>query len=388
MEGKYLHFNNIESLEPESFTHLPKLERLFLHNNRISHLVPETFSHLQAMKRLRLDSNALSCDCELLWLADLLKQYAESGNAQAAATCDYPSQLQGRSVATLTAEELHCEVPRITSEPQDVDVTSGNTVYFTCRAEGNPKPQIIWLRNNNALDMRDDSRLNLLEDGTLMIQDTRETDQGVYQCMAKNVAGQVKTSQVTLRYFGAPSRPSFVIQPENTEVLVGESVTLECSATGQPQPRVSWTKGDQSPLPNDARINITPSGGLYIQNVVQADGGQYTCFASNNVDTVRATAYIIVQAIPQFTLTPQDQSVLEGHTVDFPCEASGYPQPVIAWTRGGSPLPLDHRHVVSSGALRITSVEAHDEGEYECQAISPVGNVRIAVQLSIQQRGV
>lgn len=86
-----------------------------------------------------------------------------------------------------------------------------------------------------------------------------------------------------------------MIQPENTEVLVGESVTLECSATGQPQPRVSWTKGDQSPLPNDARINITPSGGLYIQNVVQDDGGQYTCFASNNVDTVHATAYIIVQ---------------------------------------------------------------------------------------------
>lgn len=56
----------------------------------------------------RLDSNALSCDCELLWLADLLKQYAESGNAQAAATCDYPSTLQGRSVATLTAEELNC----------------------------------------------------------------------------------------------------------------------------------------------------------------------------------------------------------------------------------------------------------------------------------------
>lgn len=56
----------------------------------------------------RLDSNTLHCDCELLWLADLLKQYAESGNAQAAATCDYPSRLQGRSVATLTAEELNC----------------------------------------------------------------------------------------------------------------------------------------------------------------------------------------------------------------------------------------------------------------------------------------
>lgn len=74
--------------------------------------------------------------------------------------------------------------------------------------------------------------------------------------------------------------------------------------------------------------------------------------------------------------------------MDFPCDASGYPQPVIAWTRGGSPLPLDRRHVVlSSGTLRITRVAAHDEGQYECQAASPVGTVRTSVQLSIQQRG-
>lgn len=56
----------------------------------------------------RLDSNALHCDCEILWLADLLKTYAESGNAQAAATCEYPRRIQGRSVATITPEELNC----------------------------------------------------------------------------------------------------------------------------------------------------------------------------------------------------------------------------------------------------------------------------------------
>lgn len=60
---------------------------------------------------------------------------------------------------------------------------------------------------SNALNMQDDSRMNLLEDGTLMIQDTRETDQGIYQCMAKNVAGEVKTGEVTLRYFGTPCKP-------------------------------------------------------------------------------------------------------------------------------------------------------------------------------------
>lgn len=71
---------------------------------------------------------------------------------------------------------------------------TGRDVYLLC------------FPGSNALNMRDDSRLNLLEDGTLMIQDTRETDQGVYQCMARNVAGEVKTSQVTLRYFGAPCK--------------------------------------------------------------------------------------------------------------------------------------------------------------------------------------
>ncbi|OBS83629.1 hypothetical protein A6R68_22381, partial [Neotoma lepida] len=90
-------------------------------------------------------------------------------------------------------------------------------------------------------------------------------------------------------------RPTFVIQPQNTEVLVGESVTLECSATGHPLPQITWTRGDRTPLPVDPRVNITPSGGLYIQNVHQSDSGEYTCFASNSVDSIHATAFIIVQ---------------------------------------------------------------------------------------------
>lgn len=95
--------------------------------------------------------------------------------------------------------------------------------------------------------------------------------------------------------FLGTARPAFVIQPQNTEVLVGESVTLECSATGHPPPRITWTRGDGTPVPVDPRVSITPSGGLYIQNVVQEDSGEYTCFAANTVDSVHATAFIIVQ---------------------------------------------------------------------------------------------
>uniref|UniRef100_A0A8C5HXK5 Ig-like domain-containing protein n=1 Tax=Gouania willdenowi TaxID=441366 RepID=A0A8C5HXK5_GOUWI len=329
-----LRFNKIKDLQTGSFRRLKNLNTLLLNNNHIRRIPRGAFEDLENLKYLYLYKNEIQS----------IDRQAFKG--------------------LVSLEQLYLHFNNIDSlEPES----------FT---------HLPKLERFNALNMRDDTRLNLLEDGTLMIQDTRETDQGVYQCMAKNVAGEVKTSEVTLRYFGTPTRPSFVIQPQNTEVLVGESVTLECSATGQPQPRITWTKGDRTPLPNDIRITITPSGGLYMQNVVQADGGQYTCFASNNVDTIHSTAFIIVQAIPQFTVTPQDQSILEGLTVDFPCEATGYPQPVIAWTRGGSPLPLDRRHVVlSTGTLRIARVAAHDEGQYECQAASAVGTARTAVQL-------
>lgn len=56
----------------------------------------------------RLDSNALRCDCGILWLADLLRTYAQEGSTQAAATCEFPRRIQGRSVATITPEELNC----------------------------------------------------------------------------------------------------------------------------------------------------------------------------------------------------------------------------------------------------------------------------------------
>ncbi|XP_044311085.1 peroxidasin homolog [Varanus komodoensis] len=200
----YLHFNHLETLEPDTFSDLPKLERLFLHNNRISRIQPGAIARLGSLKRLRLDSNALRCDCDLMWLAELLKRYATQGSTHAVASCESPAELQGRSIVTLTTQEFHCESPRITTEPHDADAILGNTVYFICRAEGNPKPKIIWLHNSNEIDMTHDGRLNLLQDGTLMIQDTRESDKGIYQCMAKNIAGEAKTQEVVLRYSGNP----------------------------------------------------------------------------------------------------------------------------------------------------------------------------------------
>ena len=50
------------------------------------------------------------------------------------------------------------------------------------------------------------SRFNVLNDGTLMIEDTRDIDQGVYECIAKNAAGEAKTNAVEVKYQGTDSK--------------------------------------------------------------------------------------------------------------------------------------------------------------------------------------
>ncbi|XP_070924357.1 probable oxidoreductase PXDNL isoform X6 [Macaca nemestrina] len=321
-----------------------------------------------------------------MWLGELLQGFAQHGHTQAAATCEYPRRLQGRAVASVTVEEFNCQSPRITFEPQDVEVPSGNTVYFTCRAEGNPKPEIIWIHNNHSLDLEDDTRLNMFDDGTLMIQNTRESDQGVYQCMARNSAGEAKTQSAMLRYSSRPVKPAFVIQPQDTEVLIGTSTTLECMATGHPHPHITWTRDNGLEL--DGSRHVATSSGLYLQNITQRDHGRFTCHANNSYGSVQATANIIVQAPPQFTVAPKDQVVLEEHAVEWLCEADGNPPPVIVWTKTGGQLPVEGRHtVLSSGTLRIDHAAQHDQGQYECQAVSSLGVKKVSVQLTVKPKG-
>lgn len=66
--------------------------------------------------------------------------------------------------------------------------------------------------------------------------------------------------------------------------------------------------------------------------------GRKRAFHPKLCSDVFATS-LLLEALPQFTVTPQDRAVTEGQTVDFHCEAKGYPQPVIAWTKGGEGTP-------------------------------------------------
>ena len=74
--------------------------------------------------------------------------------------------------------------------------------------------------------------------------------------------------------------------PSTVTVQLGQTIQLDCTAGGDPQPTVSWSRvdqltqsGDQVTQSGDLGIN----GSLIIDHVTEQDEGQYFCIAENSL---------------------------------------------------------------------------------------------------------
>ena len=73
------------------------------------------------------------------------------------------------------------------------------------------------------------------------------------------------------------SHPRFTVKPPlSIFAVLGDTLTLNCSATGDPQPVVSWRKqGGHLPVGRYQQVN----GALVIRNIKKNDAGYYICTA-------------------------------------------------------------------------------------------------------------
>ncbi|XP_054710141.1 peroxidasin-like [Uloborus diversus] len=390
VEQLYIHFNKIEKFEPETFSDLPALERLFLHNNKLSKIPYGAFKKLKSLRRLRLDSNALICDCEMMWLADMLKE--NHASTQAAVTCEYPNTMRGKPLAALSSNDFHCERPKLTEEPNDVDVSFGGTAYFSCKADGDPKPDIVWLHNSNEILPEQEERYSILSDGTLMITETQDLDAGVYECMAKNPAGEIKSRPAKMHYLSSKENKingflKFTEQPKDKTVLVGSTIVLPCSVAGNSKATINWTQNGIA-LPQIFRYYISSSGTLTIKNVQRNDAGTYQCIATYDGSSIAASSKLIVEAPPVFLERPRDQEAIEGNLVELLCQVEGAPSPLLSWSRAGIPLRTTDRLSILKNAtiLRIEKVNKLDEGTYVCHAENAIGQRNSSALLVIREK--
>lgn len=88
-------------------------------------------------------------------------------------------------------------------EPQNIRVAQGDIALLECAGpKGTPEPLISWKKNGQKLEIEHSKRVRIVDGGNLAIQDTRQSDEGQYQCVAKNAAGIRESKIAFLKIHG------------------------------------------------------------------------------------------------------------------------------------------------------------------------------------------
>uniref|UniRef100_A0A3P8QUC0 Heparan sulfate proteoglycan 2 n=1 Tax=Astatotilapia calliptera TaxID=8154 RepID=A0A3P8QUC0_ASTCA len=254
--------------------------------------------------------------------------------------------------------------------PQVEVKAQGSAVEFTCSAAGGVETKIEWLKEGGALPPN-----SHIKDGVLRIENLEQSNEGVYICRASSVYGQAQdTARLTIQ---ALPKVMINVRTSVQTVMIGNSVEFECQAVGDPEPTVKWSKVGGSLPPHI----VVKGGMLKIEQVTEADAGQYRCTATNDVGSVQSQVVLNVQSLPQIAALPKTKEVAVGSDAVLPCVASGYPVPDIKWSK-----VLPAKCFQEANVLTVPRVTHEDSGTYVCTASNKQGKVESFTTLEVHER--
>ncbi|XP_025019182.1 hemicentin-1 [Python bivittatus] len=270
--------------------------------------------------------------------------------------------------------------------PTEISVTVGEEVTLPCEVKSLPPPIITWAKEMQLISPFS-PRHTLLSSGSMKITETWVSDDGLYICVATNIAGNA-TQKVKLHVHVPPK-----IQhgPRVIKAKVGYRINIPCNAQGIPPPRITWLK-DQNPILIDNREYATsPDGTLSIIKVLLSDSGIYKCVASNIAGHDETEIMIQVQEPPTVGAlnppynTPFQERIAK-EQIAFPCPVKGTPKPMIKWLHNNRELTGNEPglSILEDGTLLvIASATPYNSGAYICTAINEAGNTEITYNLKV-----
>ncbi|XP_030633895.1 immunoglobulin superfamily member 10 [Chanos chanos] len=342
-----------------------------------------------------IDSKVSAFSNGTLLLKDL--DITDSGKYECIATSSTGSE---RRVVTLTVEKTET-APQITATSQHItELSYGDRLYLNCSAIGDPKPRIIWRLPSKALvDQwhRMGSRMQVLENGTLIIDSVSEKDAGDYLCVARNKVGDdLQLLKVTVSMKPAKIEPKVY---GKKQVPYGNDLKVDCKASGAPVPEISWglpdgtllnsaLQADSSGGSRSKRYILFDNGTLYLNKVGMAEEGDYTCYAENTLGKDEMHVHItVVTAAPRIRQPSHTYvKVKPGGNIRFDCEAVGEPKPKILWMLPSNDMiaASNERYLMHvNGSLDIRDIKLVDSGEYVCMARNTAGEDSKVYKLDI-----
>ncbi|XP_077955154.1 receptor-type tyrosine-protein phosphatase S isoform X10 [Gasterosteus aculeatus] len=275
-------------------------------------------------------------------------------------------------LAIIREDLLPFGFPSIDMGPQLKVVERTRTATMLCAASGIPDPEISWFKDFLPVDpVSNQGRIKQLRSGALQIENSEETDQGKYECVATNSQGVRYSSPANLYVRVRRVPPRFSILPSNHEIMPGGSVNITCVAVGSPMPYVKWMLGTEDLTPEDEM----PIG----RNVLELNGvresANYTCVAMSSLGIIESTAQVLVKTLPKPPGTPiVTETTATSVTITWD---SGNPDPVsyyiIQYRAKGPDSKYETVDSITTTRYSIGGLYPNTEYEIRVSAFNSIG---------------
>ncbi|XP_029612117.1 neural cell adhesion molecule 2 isoform X3 [Salmo trutta] len=270
-----------------------------------------------------------------------------------------------------------------------------------CDVIASPAPAVSWFyqKGFRSMEITEEhySRFQVLPNNNLQIHKVTKADEGMYRCEARVEArGEIDFVDIEL-VVNVPPVLSVLQQAFNATADYQESVTFTCVTSGSPDPEVTWhRKGQQLERSEQYVLNTMEAGRstLTIRNIIQGDGGDYTCRATNKAGAEERELFLKVFVQPHITQL-RNVTAVEGSAAMISCVAEGEPLPEISWRRANDGQSfadgdksqdgrVDVRGRHGKSMLTISGVKLTDLGRFDCEALSRIGGHQKSMFLDIE----
>uniref|UniRef100_A0A8C1SVT8 Contactin 1 n=1 Tax=Cyprinus carpio TaxID=7962 RepID=A0A8C1SVT8_CYPCA len=213
--------------------------------------------------------------------------------------------------------------------------------------------------------------------GNLYISTVRASDSGNYSCFVSSpsIAKSVFSKFIPLVPIAEKYPADIKVKSPDTYTLLGQNITLECFALGNPIPQIRWRKVDGD-LPVE-RHNISMSGSLlHLYDIQYEDEGLYECEADNSKGKDRHKVHLYVEGAPEWVEKISSSERDIGSDYIMSCLASGKPKPHVHFLKNGRMYGKNHE-------LRFTDLTFDDSGMYQCIAENRHGTIYANAELRV-----
>uniref|UniRef100_A0A1I8MIJ3 Ig-like domain-containing protein n=1 Tax=Musca domestica TaxID=7370 RepID=A0A1I8MIJ3_MUSDO len=299
------------------------------------------------------------------------------------------------------------EGPTFVEKPRIVSENSGKLIIMECKVKADPKPKIVWYRNNEIVNENNKIKMSVEQRGDhyyikLEMIDPQIEDSGLYKCNIKNNLGELNAN-LTLNI---EIIPVIKDKPKIIKIIKKRTVVIECTVASKYEPKCTWFK--ESNIVKESsrhvcKVQRSKEGEFAVQleinDVDETDKGAYKLVASNEKgEAVSQIVHLI--DIPEAERKPKkpeidrkltDQRIVESKSFDLTIKLKETDRSCkIEWYKG-SALIRETKEITTTfdgttARLTFSAARVEHTASYKVIVSNEVGKAESTCKVVVEKK--